>query len=239
MLRSGVLFCLVYYVRFSYPCIPRSPLPIPQLPDVIQKLEDEILRIFKATSAAVQKDTPAEEIAALPQTQSGSGAGPGGGTESEITRLQKLPGFSQLQRTLFFNMMSAKLDNSANNVRVVPSLSRKGKRDEGLAALGQKSTIGHLQLSISRPTASEFLGAGSPDDAEGDHFIPQGLSDLHGKDEPSLEGDLVKMISNLVIERDGGGWSKVLERRAEEKRQEYLREERKRNAKTKRKIGVW
>ena len=242
--------------RISNPPIPHPTPPHhcldPQLPDVIQKLEDEILRVFKATSAAVQKDTPAEEMAAIPQGQAGSGSGVQGSTESEITRLQKLPGFSQLQRTLFFNMMAAKPDNSSNNVRVQPAQTLKGRRGaEGGEALPgfAKSSVGHLQISMmSRATgATEYVGgAGSltlagdgDDEGEGEAFIPQGLSDLHGRDEPSLEGDLVKRISNLVIERDGGGWGKVLERRAEEARREHMREERKRNAKTKRKIGVW
>jgi hypothetical protein len=69
--------------------------------------------------------------------------------------------------------------------------------------------------------------------------VPQGLSDLHDKEGPSLEGDLIKRISNLVIERDGGGWSKVLERRAFEERQRDVRLEKKRTDKTKRRIGVW
>ena len=192
----------------------------------------------------MQKDTPAEEIAAVTQNQPGSSAAQGGG--SEITRLQKLPGFSQLQRTLYYNMMAAKPDNSVNNVRVSAAQSRKGKREDKEGASGLKgNSIGHLQLSLSRVTGADYPGAGGsmawPGSADDDvvGFVPQGLSDLHDKEGPSLEGDLIKRISNLVIERDGGGWSKVLERRAFEERQRDVRLEKKRTDKTKRRIGVW
>ena len=250
----GVCVCLCVCFWFHpQPHYKANQLPRPsnlaqttrhQLPDVIQKLEDEILRIFKAIGAAVQKDTPAEEIAAVTQNQPGSSAAQGGG--SEITRLQKLPGFSQLQRTLYYNMMAAKPDNSVNNVRVSAAQSRKGKREDKEGASGLKgNSIGHLQLSLSRATGTEYPGAGGsmlwPGSADDDvvGFVPQGLSDLHDKEGPSLEGDLIKRISNLVIERDGGGWSKVLERRAFEERQRDVRLEKKRTDKTKRRIGVW
>jgi len=232
------------YRQLTFPPIQSCRTKCYQLPDVIQKLEDEILRIFKAIGAAVQKDTPAEEIAAVTQNQPGSSAAQGGG--SEITRLQKLPGFSQLQRTLYYNMMAAKPDNSVNNVRVSAAQSRKGKREDKEGASGLKgNSIGHLQLSLSRVTGAEYPGAGGsmawPGSADDDvvGFVPQGLSDLHDKEGPSLEGDLIKRISNLVIERDGGGWSKVLERRAFEERQKDVRLEKKRTDKTKRRIGVW
>lgn len=190
------------------------------------------MRVFKATSAAVQKDTPADEggIAAISQT-SATGNGGMQTIESEIARLQKLPGFSKLQRNLFFNMMSALPDNSVNNVRVAPCDSRRGKRDHK-DSIASKSGNGHLHLlSLGRSTDHVPM----PDD-EGE-FVPQGLADLHGKEDPPLEGRIIKKISNLVIERDGGGWGKVLERRAMEARLEEQRLEKKNRAKNKKRIG--
>ena len=171
-----------------------------------------------------------------------------GGTqanESEITRLQKLPGFNQLQRTLFFNMMAAKPDNSVNNVRVAAVDSRKGKREEKGSVV--KSGIGHLQLSFKNTNTSvggqsEYGGGDQYNNAYYDEigeFIPQGLSDLNGKEDPSLEVETIKKISQLVIERDGGGWNKVLERRALEARQQEILQDKKKNANRKKNIGKW
>jgi hypothetical protein len=215
------------------------------LPDVVQKLEDEILRVFKATSAAVLKDAPPEEVAAVAQ----GAVGPGGAqvSESEIARLHKLPGFSKLQKQLFSNMMAAKPDNSVNNVRVAPTESRRGRRDgDSHAAGASKSGVTpHFQLSLTSkggPAGTADLGSsvfwGGEEEDEGE-FVPQGLADLHGKDEPSLEGETIKLISSLVIERDGGGWSKVLERRAAERLAEDRRADKKKNKGKHSMIGKW
>ena len=46
-------------------------------------------------------------------------------TLSEIGRLQKLPGYKRVQRQLFFNLMSARPDNSDRNVRVLAHDTKK------------------------------------------------------------------------------------------------------------------
>lgn len=160
------------------------------------------------------KDATPEDLLLLSQSQASSTPA----SESEIARLQKLPGFSKMQRTLFFNMMAAKPDNSDSNVRVSAAESRRGHKEE--TSVTKSHGHGHLQLSLgtrSLEVQPEMEDEHSPE--------------KNGEDS-SLDRTTVKNISNLVIERDGGGWGKVLERRmAEEKHLEMLAERKKNKGK--------
>jgi hypothetical protein len=155
--------------------------PIPsddQLPDAVHKLEDEISKLVKTIDTALLKDATAEDVATISQQ-----TGTGGEVTSEIGRLQKLPGYSRLQRQLFFNLMSARPDTTDKNVRIISTDIKKiidneaGNYNVGSAGTGKK-------------------------------FNPNGThggttSNLDTTQESnSLDRDTIKNISKLIVERD-------------------------------------
>eukprot|EP01038_Epipyxis_sp_PR26KG_P006660 gene6660-9141_t len=89
-----------------------------QLNDAIFKLEDELTKLIKAIGSSLLKDATPDDLALLSQQTSATSAGVTNDSNSEFARLQRLPGFSRLQRQLYFNLMTAKPDISDQNIRI-------------------------------------------------------------------------------------------------------------------------
>ena len=87
-----------YFFLFLY------AFPDPKLSDAILKLEDEVTKLIKTIGSALLKDATPEDLALMSQLSAASG---GNDSNSEFARLQRLPGFSRLQRQLFYNLMTA------------------------------------------------------------------------------------------------------------------------------------
>lgn len=95
-----------------------KPVPVDQLPDVVHKLEDEIVRLIKQIGEKMLKDATQEDLANMSSSiQEFSTSNENNGA-SETSRLHKLPGYNRLQKQLFLNLMSAPPDTSSANVRV-------------------------------------------------------------------------------------------------------------------------
>jgi len=180
----------------------KTPHPVPgldELAEVVQKLEDEILKLFKEISTAMLKEaTPADLLAMQSQSQVGGTAE----TSSEIARLQKLPGFSRLQKQLYVNMMGAKVDVSMQNVRVIANEARKAA-DLGLTSNRKNAydtTNGHSRRFASSSASVDTV---DPNDDEGSPGAAPGEAITNKSS--SLDRETIKKISKLVIERDGKG----------------------------------
>jgi hypothetical protein len=113
----------------------------------------------------------------------------GSDAHSEFGRLQRLPGFSRMQRQLFFNLMTAKPDISDGNIRIdnFPRNKKNRVNDDGRPRRG---------VQIEKTIVDD------DDEAENGHFpsttvMAEGL-------EPSLGRSTIKNISRLIIDRDGG-----------------------------------
>lgn len=156
--------------------------PIPtddQLPYAVHKLEDEISKLVKTIDTALLKDATAEDVATISQQ-----TGTGGEVTSEIGRLQKLPGYSRLQRQLFFNLMSARPDTTDKNVRIISADIKKNNDNEA----------GNYNAS-SADKGKKFNASGTH---EGNT-----ISNLDTTQESnSLDRDTIKNISKLIVERD-------------------------------------
>jgi len=161
--------------------ITKSYAPVPtdeQLPDAVHKLEDEVSKLLKTIDAAMLKDATSEDLATLSQ-QSTEGL-------SEIARLQQLPGYAKIKRALFYNLMSARPDTSDQNVRCIPSDTRKNNDyGEGLYVPVPPQLKKYGQHEKSSQDFRDF--------------------NIVGNSSQPLDRDLIKNISKLIIERDGKG----------------------------------
>jgi hypothetical protein len=161
--------------------ITKAYAPVPtdeQLPDAVHKLEDEVSKLIKAIDVAMLKDATSEDLATLSQ-QSTEGL-------SEIARLQQLPGFAKIKKTLFYNLMSARPDTSDQNVRCIPSDTRKNNDwGEGMYNPVPPQLKKYGQHEKSSQDFRDF--------------------NIAGNTSQPLDRDIIKSISKLIIERDGKG----------------------------------
>ena len=161
--------------------ITKAYAPVPtdeQLPDAVHRLEDEVSKLIKAIDAAMLKDATSEDLATLSQ-QSTEGL-------SEIARLQQLPGFAKIKKTLFYNLMSARPDTSDQNVRCIPTDTRKNNDwGEGMYNPVPPQLKKYGQHEKSSQDFRDF--------------------NIAGNTSQPLDRDIIKSISKLIIDRDGKG----------------------------------
>ena len=170
-----------------------------QLPDAVNKLEDEIAKLIKSIDTAMLKDATSDDLTAM-QTQSQTASDSHGENSSEVARLQKLPGFKRLKKQLFINLMSARPDNSNVNVRVDAIEVQKHNDTE----LGHFSDFVPLMSKGGSKNAASTnsLGTGIASELSSQGKGP-GKGKGPGHANVALDRDTVKKISKLVIERDG------------------------------------
>jgi hypothetical protein len=161
-----------------------------QLADAILKLEDEVTKLIKTIGSALLKDATPEDLALMSQLSAASG---GNDTNSEFGRLQRLPGYSRLQRQLFYNLMTARPDVSHQNIRI----DHVGRVKQPRATYGPAS-----HFEDPAPVVTRKLGRTDDYDGKG---LTRGDSqgELGGDDEePALGRATIKSISKLIYERD-------------------------------------
>ncbi|RYG69818.1 hypothetical protein EON64_01770 [archaeon] len=168
-----------------------------QLGDAILKLEDELTKLIKVIGVALLKDATPDDLAMMSQQSNGAGASAGqsgqaGGNEanSEYGRLTRLPGFSRMQRQLFFNLMTAKPDISEHNIRIDQKVSKptanKASEPSPRVKRGMVQQQSTSTLNSSQPI-EDFGGVTFEDPRE-----------------MSLDRNTIKNISKLIYERDQG-----------------------------------
>lgn len=198
------------------------------------KLEDELTKLIKTIGSALLKDATPEDLALMSQqssalssstttagnnSNSGSGGGNSGDASSEFSRLQRLPGYSRLQRQLFFNLMTARPDISNQNIRI----DHIGKRvKQPLSTIGPAAhyiepTPPPRNNNNNKPAQqqqgnNDRRGAGghknnnnNSNNSNGGNNNNNGSDEMTSSDsEPALDRATIKNISRLIYERDHG-----------------------------------
>lgn len=158
------------------------------------KLEDELTKLIKAIGAALLKDATPEDLALMSQLSAASGSND---TNSEFGRLQRLPGYSRLQRQLFFNLMTARPDVTQQNIRI----EHVGKVKQPRCTYGPAS---HYEDPV--PVSDRKLGRGGEQSSERNltrAISDNELAEAEGVDaDPALGRATIKNISKLIFERD-------------------------------------
>jgi hypothetical protein len=166
------------------------------LADAILKLEDEVVKLIKVIGSSLLKDATQDDLAIISQQ---SNAGGNNDNNSEFARLQRLPGFSRMQRQLFFNMMTARPDVSDQNIRVKETKKVKKMSMSGSAHhhhhhhQHNKTKKGHMHSDASIP------GVDSVEEKGVESF---GATETV-EEEPAMGRSTIKNISRLILERDG------------------------------------
>lgn len=151
------------------------------------KLEDELTKLIKVIGSALLKDATPDDLAVMSQQTNAPAAS--AEANSEFGRLQRLPGFSRMQRQLFFNLMTAKPDISEGNIRIEQAAkTKKPKSSDGISPRARRGIQGEKSTS-------------SFDEDENNSFNATAVLDDHNE-EPSLGRFTIKNISKLIIDRD-------------------------------------
>ena len=148
------------------------------------KLDDEIVKLVKSISAAVMKDATPDDLVVMSLQQHSSGTA----TEShtEFSRLRRLPGFSRLQRQLFYNLMTSRPDVSDNNIRIENvEKVRQPKTTSGGAADAVSPRNKSAADSLVFTAAADF-------NKESDRM----------EEAMQLDRATIKSISNLILDRN-------------------------------------
>lgn len=183
-----------------------------QLPAAIMELVDELTKLIKAIAPALLKDATPDDLALI-SMQSGnanSSTNSSNDTQSEFDRLQRLPGYSRLQRQLFYNLMTAKTDNSIQNVRIEQiGKVKPPKSTTGPASLYEDPTIsptkGKRLISMYK---SNVHNQSEDDSYSGKHThsnndVSKSTSGTGSPNEqPTLGRKTIKNISKLIYDRD-------------------------------------
>ena len=101
-----------------------TPISVPsdvELADALHKLSAELLKYIKEIQQAVSKDYSPEEQALMQARQHADQQR----NLSELDKLVNMPGFNRMQTEIYFNMMGARPDLSANNVRIYSEIERQ------------------------------------------------------------------------------------------------------------------
>ena len=178
ILYYHVIFYIVFFT-YSYYFIQLSLYN--QLSDAILKLEDELTKLIKTIGSALLKEATPEDLAMMSQLSAASG---GNDSTSEFTRLQRLPGYSRLQRQLFYNLMTARPDISSQNIRI----DHVGKIKQPRSTYGPSS---HYEDPV--PVNIRHIHGKETEETE--------LNEEH-ESEPALGRHTIKNISKLIYERD-------------------------------------
>lgn len=154
------------------------------------KLEDELAKLIKTIGSALLKDATPEDLALMSQQS----AAANNDANSEFGRLQRLPGYSRLQRQLFYNLMTAQPDVSQHNIRI----------DHIGRVKAPKTTNGpasHFE-DPATSTGRSKLGKTTTDAHSERAFM---RTDVLGEEvdteEPALGRATIKNISKLICER--------------------------------------
>lgn len=130
-----------------------------QLGDAILKLEEEVIKLIKLIGSALLKDATPDDLAMISQQQqqqsnavTASNGGTSEATNSEFNRLQRLPGFSRMQRQLFYNMMTARPDISDQNVRIDNNKSFSRNHNNNNNNMISPRARKHLTIATNNPT---------------------------------------------------------------------------------------
>lgn len=162
----------------------KSQHPVPtdlQLPDAVARLTAELLKYFKEITQSMLKNANPEEMAQMSREEERD--------QSELDKLHALPGFNNLKKELFFNMMGARPDNSAANVRINSKQRSNASGDNGSRSVHDASSAHHSvahKAKTAEKKKEELYGG-------------------PGVDSPVIDRDMAKKISALVFERDGHG----------------------------------
>lgn len=139
-------------------------------------------------------------------------------SKSEVGKLQVLPGYSRMQRALFFNLMSARPDVSEKNIRIRIAEGGDNHKKQinfgegtGGGADDNPGISGHKNKSKS-PGVESSSTLGMKDD---DLRLPT-TSQSKAIVVPLMDRDTVKNVSKLVIDRD---YQKFANKLKEEKTQ--------------------
>jgi hypothetical protein len=180
-----------------------------QLAAAVLKLEDELTKLIKTIGSALLKDATPDDLAMMSQLSASATGANGTDSTSEFGRLQRLPGFARLQRMLFYNLMTARPDISAQNIRI----EHIGKTKPPKCTYGPASHFEDPAPVPGRKIArASYGGAHSSSDkhlqradSEGE-LANNGELDENGAlsaaAEPALGRATIKSISKLIYERD-------------------------------------
>lgn len=184
-----------------------------QLPAAIMELVDELTKLIKAIAPTLLKDATPDDLAlmSMPSNNSSSNSG-GSDSQSEFDRLQRLPGYSRLQKQLFYNLMTAKPDNSVYNIRIdAVGKVKAPKSTTGPAALYEDPTVSPVKqkrlVAIYKPHATQNSVS---DDSQSSRTLDGELDLKHPSEQPTLGRKTIKSISRLIYDRDHNKFSKQL-----------------------------
>jgi hypothetical protein len=150
-------------------------------------LEDELTKLIKLIGSALLKDATPDDLAVMSQQSNSSSNAE---ANSEFGRLQRLPGFSRMQRQLFFNLMTAKPDISDGNIRI----------DQTNKAKKPKSSDG-ISPRVRRGIQGDKSSSSFEEEGENNNFTTSAVLEDRNE-EPSLGRFTIKNISKLIIDRD-------------------------------------
>lgn len=144
-------------------------------------MEDEVVKLIKVIGQALLKDATPDDLAMLSQqTTSQADA-----TNSEYGRLQRMPGFTRMQRQLFFNLMTARPDMTGQNVRIERILSQKAPREANPTNASPRAKV----------TSFRNRSMSTVEDSE------DGV-DISMEPAEALDRGTIKSISRLIVDRD-------------------------------------
>jgi len=182
-----------------------------QLGDAVIKLEEELIKLIKFTGSALLKDATPDDLALMSQQQ------PNVTTiavdsNSEFSRLQRMPGFSRLQRQIFFNLMTARPDVSDGNKRIDNTAVSKLRHPKttGGGMIAPKHPDHVVQITTfangnpsrgGRKTAGVTAGGGNKDVDVDQDWSDVGNS-LESRSNAALDRATIKSISKLIYDRD-------------------------------------
>lgn len=212
-----------------------------QISDAVLKLEDELIKLIKLIGSILLKDATPDDLALISNNSSSStstssaNSGNSGNINennlSEFGRLQRLPGFSRLQKQLFYNMMTAKLDTSYQNIRVdttIPVTNGNSSLAYSATSVGSAST-NHLfnnqnSHALAHNTKLNAGGSNSqhtpapPTNPNINNYRRRNNNNVEEEEEeeedeikidytklteePTLGRNTIKNISKLIIDRD-------------------------------------
>jgi hypothetical protein len=146
-----------------------------------------VIKLIKVIGSSLLKEATQDDLAVMSQAASGGN----NDTNSEFARLQRLPGFSRLQRQLFFNMMTAKPDTSDQNIRIQNIKPKKPHTGKHKRVIQQESPA-----VSENPSETNILATTNTNTHKDAYLMDE--EDM----EPTMGRSTIKSISRLIVERD-------------------------------------
>ena len=184
---------------------------VEKLPETLGRLDEEIIKTMKSIQATLLNEATNEDIAEAAETQ-----GLAREEDSELEALLRLPGFLNLKDVVFGNLMKAKSDGSGKNVRIYVDSPNKHERNNG----GKTNKASRDRGPASSTSHGQKTKKGGSNSETKDHqstsmtsLTTNSTTSITGKKSKSsktrkpevqtLDRNMVKNISTLVVERDG------------------------------------